>query len=188
MHSGYEVLVGVFGALGAFGFIILFLAIIIISFCITIAPLIIWRNGNRTNRLLALLAFHSGVPANKLKEVYLNGGSQLPESIITKFDQEPEEVKKQFDQESEKEDRKQLIINENQNLINTHSSAIKKMFLDFEWIEPSPFKFYALVKKGSQYVIVELGGFKPKAVPFDKLDNMPKIKDWMEDYLKISES
>ncbi len=41
MHSGYE-------GLGII-WLILLLALVIIFFCITIAPLIIWRNENRTN-------------------------------------------------------------------------------------------------------------------------------------------
>ena len=53
MHSGYE-------GLGIVGLLIS-LAILIIGLCITIAPLIIWRNGNRTNRLLVLIALHTEV-------------------------------------------------------------------------------------------------------------------------------
>jgi hypothetical protein len=73
MHYGYE-------GLGIFGFTI-FIAFIVISICITLAPLVIWRNGNRTNRLLALIALHQGIPAQKIQEVFSKGGGDLPRAV-----------------------------------------------------------------------------------------------------------
>ena len=73
MHPGYE-------GLGVVGLLIS-LAILIIGLCITIAPLIIWRNGNRTNRLLAIIALHQGVPPEKIKDAFSKGGGDLPKEI-----------------------------------------------------------------------------------------------------------
>ena len=73
MHSVYE-------GLGVIGLLIP-LAIIIIGLCITIAPLIIWRNGNRTNRMLALIALHQDIPSEKIKDVFSKGGGGLPKII-----------------------------------------------------------------------------------------------------------
>lgn len=58
--------------LGIFG-----LLLIILGICITVAPLLIWRNGNRTNRLLALMLIRQGVPANVVNEAYDASGSSL---------------------------------------------------------------------------------------------------------------
>jgi len=68
-----------YGAEGA-GIIglVIALSILLISICITIAPLIIWRNGNRTNRLLALIAVQVGVPVETVKETFHRGGGGLP--------------------------------------------------------------------------------------------------------------
>mgnify|MGYP006309077621 CR=1 FL=1 len=73
MHSGYE-------GLGVIGLLIP-LAMIVIGLCITIAPLIIWRNGNRTNRMLALIALQQGIPADKIKDAFSKGGGDLPKAI-----------------------------------------------------------------------------------------------------------
>lgn len=75
MHSGYEGL-----GLGVVGLLI-YLAILIIGLCITIAPLIIWRNGNRSNRMLVLIALQLGVPAKQIKDVFSKGGGDLPRVI-----------------------------------------------------------------------------------------------------------
>lgn len=60
------------------GFAIIWaILIIILGICITIAPLIIWRNTNRTNRLLALMLLRQGVPANVVVEAYGASGSSI---------------------------------------------------------------------------------------------------------------
>jgi len=53
----------------------------IVLICLFFAPLIIWRNGNRTNRLLALYMLHCGVPANNIYAVYKSRGSDLPSGV-----------------------------------------------------------------------------------------------------------
>lgn len=51
---------------------------VILGFCITIAPLIIWRNTNRANRLLALMAARAGVTPKEIKDVWIAGGGSMP--------------------------------------------------------------------------------------------------------------
>jgi len=57
--------------------LILWIAAFIIGICITIAPLIIWRNTNRTNRLLALMLLRHGVPREIVIEAYDASGSSI---------------------------------------------------------------------------------------------------------------
>jgi len=57
------------------------IAILIISVCISVAPLIIWRNGNRTNRLLSLIALRLGLPADRIRTTFYKGGGDLPNVI-----------------------------------------------------------------------------------------------------------
>ena len=54
---------------------ILWLIFFVVGICITIAPLLIWRNGNRTNRLLALMLIRQGVPVEVVKSAYDASGS-----------------------------------------------------------------------------------------------------------------
>ena len=51
---------------------------VILGFCITIAPLIIWRNTNRANRLLALMAARAGVTPEETKAAWIAGGGSMP--------------------------------------------------------------------------------------------------------------
>jgi hypothetical protein len=76
MHDG-------FGGVAFIGPLI-FIIILVVSFCIAIAPLFIWRNGNRTNRLLALIAINQGISADQVREVFYSGGSELPKEIKNK--------------------------------------------------------------------------------------------------------
>ncbi len=85
MHTGYE-------GLGIIWLIVL-IAIIIVAICITIAPLIIWRNGNRTNRLLSLIALRLGVPSDKIRTAFYKGGGDLPSVVY-----EIERIKKSEEQ------------------------------------------------------------------------------------------
>lgn len=66
-----------YGMMGGIGFFF-WLFFVVIAICITIAPLVIWRNTNRTNRLLALLLLQQGVPADTVNEVFKSGGSKVP--------------------------------------------------------------------------------------------------------------
>jgi predicted RNA-binding Zn-ribbon protein involved in translation (DUF1610 family) len=52
---------------------LLWIMMFIICLCIAIAPLIIWRNTNRTNRLLAIIAIKAGADIEEVRSV-LNGG------------------------------------------------------------------------------------------------------------------
>lgn len=51
--------------------------IAIVSFCIAIAPLLIWRNTNRTNRLLALLLTQNGTDPNLISKTYFGSGDNI---------------------------------------------------------------------------------------------------------------
>lgn len=62
--------------MGGFSFV-WFVVFVILGICITIAPLIIWRNTNRTNRLLALMLLRQGVPAKVVVEAYTASGSSI---------------------------------------------------------------------------------------------------------------
>lgn len=55
----------------------LWLIIFIISTCVAIAPLIIWRNTNRTNRLLALMLLQQGVKPEHVRKAWSQGGATL---------------------------------------------------------------------------------------------------------------
>lgn len=65
-----------YGMMGGIGFFFGILSLVVVI-CITIAPLIIWRNTNRTNRLLALHLLHQGVPADKVEEAFRSGGTKI---------------------------------------------------------------------------------------------------------------
>lgn len=56
---------------------ILWIFIFIVSICITIAPLLIWRNSNRTNRLLALLLAQNGTDPNLISKTYFGSGNDI---------------------------------------------------------------------------------------------------------------
>lgn len=56
---------------------IIWLLMFIVGICITISPLIVWRNTNRTNRLLALLLVRQGVPKSDILSAYNVGGASL---------------------------------------------------------------------------------------------------------------
>lgn len=58
--------------LGIFGILI-----IVLGICITIAPLIIWRNTSRTNRLLALQLAKMNVDQIDVRSAWDGGGSHL---------------------------------------------------------------------------------------------------------------
>lgn len=49
----------------------------VIGLLVAVAPVIIWRNTNRTNRLLALLLERSGVPSGTIRDAWEHGGAQL---------------------------------------------------------------------------------------------------------------
>ena len=57
------------------GMVLVWLVLVLIGVLITIAPLILWRNTNRTNWLLALIAEQVGVPPQRIANIYKNGGS-----------------------------------------------------------------------------------------------------------------
>lgn len=48
---------------------IIWLIALIIGLCITFAPLFIWRNTNRTNRLLSMIAIQNGADAQHVAQV-----------------------------------------------------------------------------------------------------------------------
>ena len=58
--------------IGLFGVLL-----VILGICITIAPLIIWRNTNRTNRLLALMLSQRGVKPERVRAAWSQSGSTL---------------------------------------------------------------------------------------------------------------
>jgi hypothetical protein len=51
------------------GFGLLWLIATIIGLCITVAPLILWRNTNRTNRLLSMLVIQNGADPKHVAQV-----------------------------------------------------------------------------------------------------------------------
>lgn len=59
------------------GFGILWLIFFVVCICISVAPLIIWRNTNRTNRLLALMLLRQGVPVDVVIKAYTASGSSI---------------------------------------------------------------------------------------------------------------
>lgn len=46
-----------------------FIFMLIVSIAITIAPLLIWRNTNRTNKLLGAIAKQHGVPQKEIDSI-----------------------------------------------------------------------------------------------------------------------
>ncbi len=48
---------------------VLWLLATIVSLCIAFAPLILWRNTNRTNRLLSMLAIQNGADPKHVAQV-----------------------------------------------------------------------------------------------------------------------
>lgn len=56
----------------------------IVGLCIAIAPLIIWRNTNRTNRLLALLLQQNGVKSIEITHAWNKGGSDASTIFLQK--------------------------------------------------------------------------------------------------------
>ena len=79
-----------------FGFILTIGLIVFgigIGLCITIAPLIIWRNTNRTNRLLAEALRINGVSPTRIKRLWTQpaeDGAHFDELFVPK---EPKEQK-----------------------------------------------------------------------------------------------
>lgn len=64
------------------GFGLLFwLIFIVVGVLITVAPLVIWRNTNRQNRLLALMARNQGIPAVDICNAWDGEGGYLPVQI-----------------------------------------------------------------------------------------------------------
>jgi hypothetical protein len=179
MHSGYE-------GLGFVGFLIS-IAILIIGLCITIAPLIIWRNGNRTNRLLALIALQENIPHEVIRNVYNCGGSKLPSELMYKTNISNHKIKKNENRQEYKEfankTEKGSAKTENSRSIDEDLQAIKNKFPGFEWIEPSPYEGYALIKHDGKFNIIKIGGYETEIVSPDMINKMPKIKEWMNDFL-----
>ncbi|MBU4526205.1 MAG: zinc ribbon domain-containing protein [Desulfomicrobium sp.] len=62
---------------GFFFYLAIVIFLLILSICLTIAPLLIWRNTNRTNRLLAVMLARQGVKKNILKRAWELGGSDF---------------------------------------------------------------------------------------------------------------
>lgn len=52
-------------------------ALVVIAVCITVAPLIIWRNTNRMNRLLVLMLAKQGVSRTLLDRTWHKGGDEF---------------------------------------------------------------------------------------------------------------
>lgn len=77
-----------------FGFIFSIVLVVFgigIGFCISIAPLIIWRNTNRTNRLLAEALRINGVSPSRIKKLWAQpaeDGAHFDELFVPK---EPKE-------------------------------------------------------------------------------------------------
>lgn len=57
---------------------LLWIIFFVLSVCVTIAPLIIWRNTNRTNRLLALQLAKMQTHPLDVRQAWTGGGSHLP--------------------------------------------------------------------------------------------------------------
>jgi membrane protease subunit (stomatin/prohibitin family) len=51
---------------------------LIFGICIAVAPLIIWRNTNRTNRLLAIIAVQLGAAEEDVRTAWDSGGGAIP--------------------------------------------------------------------------------------------------------------
>ncbi|SFM20455.1 Double zinc ribbon [Desulfomicrobium norvegicum] len=56
---------------------LLWIIFLVLSGCVTIAPLIIWRNTNRTNRLLALMLLQQGAKPEHVRGAWSQSGSSL---------------------------------------------------------------------------------------------------------------
>ena len=63
--------------LGFFFYLAIVISILIFSVCLTIAPLLIWRNTNRTNRLLAVMLAKQGVKKDILKRTWDLSGADF---------------------------------------------------------------------------------------------------------------
>lgn len=55
------------------------IALVVVVICITIAPLIIWRNTNRTNRLLAELLVQRGVDRARVLRLWTSSAEDKSE-------------------------------------------------------------------------------------------------------------
>jgi len=65
------------GSTFAFASLALIIGGVIVAVCICIAPLIIWRNTNRTNRLLALSLLKQGYDRKLLDDAWYQGGGDF---------------------------------------------------------------------------------------------------------------
>ena len=63
-------------ALGIMWFLAV-VSLIVIAVCITVAPLIIWRNTNRMNRLLVLMLAKQGFKKEALERTWHKGGDEF---------------------------------------------------------------------------------------------------------------
>lgn len=59
------------------GFGVIGIIVFVLGICVSIAPLIIWRNTNRTNRILALIAAQQGVPKALITRAWEQSGSDV---------------------------------------------------------------------------------------------------------------
>lgn len=59
------------------GIALLWVATILISVCIAFAPLVIWRNTNRMNKMLGLVALRVGASPEEVRAVMLGGDPAL---------------------------------------------------------------------------------------------------------------
>lgn len=57
------------------GGIIIWAFLFILGICLAIAPLIIWRNTNRTNRMLAALLIKEGMSSKKVYQIFYGNDS-----------------------------------------------------------------------------------------------------------------
>lgn len=56
---------------------IAYIIFLFVSLALFISPLFIWRNGNRTNRLLTLIAKNQGIPEAEVKRNMKGRGRML---------------------------------------------------------------------------------------------------------------
>ncbi|XPV76836.1 MAG: hypothetical protein ACNI27_02630 [Desulfovibrio sp.] len=64
----------------------IFLVTLLAPVFLAVAIFKIWQNGNRTNRLLALIAQHQNIPSHVIKDVYENGGGRVSVSGVAEKD------------------------------------------------------------------------------------------------------
>jgi len=173
-------------------YFILCLIIGFVALMITIAPLLIWRNGNRANRLLALIALQQGVSEVKIKEALNGAEPQLFKQRTSQINSNNYQnnannssrlQNKDEDNSAESEDSIKQV---NLDLINRYSSQLKEFFPYHEWVTPTPFKSYALLKDKDEFKIIKIGGLRVISIPKNKLDQMPQLKEWMESFLSAS--